>query len=115
MEVIELRVVLVLLFLHFVGDFFLQNNWMALNKSKRFGLNQHMVAHIAVLSLFYLPLGVTFVLANAAAHWLTDAVTSQLTTYFWRREQRHWFFVVIGFDQFIHVSVLVALYVAVMS
>lgn len=125
---------------HFVGDWLLQSDWMALNKSKRLDA---LVTHVIVVTLSLVPLvavaaayrrhSITapdyllwypwyFLGANFVLHFLIDFVTSRITTklfYFelsginglWRPVEpspRHWFFVVIGFDQVLHyVSLLV--------
>lgn len=113
---------------HFIGDFLLQSDWMALNKSKSWhALIVHVwtyTAAIFVWGLFY------FGLENAAAglfvvtfvtHFVTDAITSRITSRLWFFEQtyehklacwtyvegkRHWFFVMIGLDQLIHYGTL---------
>lgn len=116
-----------LLLLHFLGDFLLQSDWMALHKSKHW---DPLVIHAGVYSLCFLPffgwwfVGVTFI-----THALTDFCTSRLTSKLWFIDllepidddrldyptfefarvyprKRHWFFVVIGFDQLIHFTTL---------
>lgn len=126
--------ILLLLALHFVGDFLCQSDWMAINKSKRWGV---LALHCAIYAalFFFMPnvgprifvfIGVTF-----ATHFVTDAVTSRITSALWfimlypRTDyspvyygaypfyarvidgRRHWFFVVIGADQLIHVYTLI--------
>jgi len=44
---------------------------------------------------------VTFV-----THFVTDAITSRINTRLWQEKQVHWFFVSVGFDQFIHYITL---------
>lgn len=127
---------LVLLTVHFVGDFLLQSSWMALNKSKRWDA---LALHVAVYSACFFWWGWMFVLLTFALHFVTDAVTSRLTSLLWfltiRRRSfagmpdlivsgdvltysayvteyptRHWFFAVIGFDQLLHVWALALTY-----
>lgn len=103
-----------LLLTHFIGDFLLQSNWMALNKSKSWNA---LLSHTGLYALCFLPLGLRFALATFVLHTLTDAVTSRITSKLWfmerslmgtnlwffkRDNSRHWFFVVIGLDQLIH-------------
>ena len=102
-----------LLAIHFVADFMLQTDKMALNKSK---WNQTvegakaLMSHCAVYSACFLPFGWKFAIATFMAHLLTDGITSKLTTRLWLDGQRHWFFTVIGADQLIHAVTLAATY-----
>lgn len=123
----------VVLAAHFVGDFLLQSDWMATNKSKRWDA---LALHVALYSICFAWWGVPFVALTFASHVVTDAVTSRITSRLWffRMEsgvweqaefaypkhdrtilnpwmpiegsRRHWFFVVIGFDQLIHAVTL---------
>lgn len=106
-------VVMWIIVAHFVCDFILQSDKMAVNKSKSwYWLTMHVLAYSVGLTMFAIPLfGLTSVLVmfiwiNAVLHFVTDAVTSRITSYFWKNEQRHWFFVTIGFDQVIHYACL---------
>ena len=45
---------------------------------------------------------VVWIVVNGALHFVTDAITSRITGYFWAKNDAHNFFVVIGFDQMIH-------------
>lgn len=125
-----------LLVAHFVGDFLCQTDWMAVNKSKRLdALATHVAAYCAVLAGFVgaydmhqlaVP-WLVFVLVNGVLHFVTDAVTSRITSRLWflgltpspdlqphadglykLQGNRHWFFVVIGADQLIHAVTLIA-------
>lgn len=118
---IDVKIVLWLLIVHWIADFVLQTDWMAINKSKdMFAL----LAHISMYSLaMFLGFGIWFELPNdvtyrafafigltAVFHFVTDAITSNITSYLWQKEERHWFFVVIGFDQFLHYVQLLLTY-----
>lgn len=113
-----------LLVVHFIADFLLQSNWMALGKSKSW---LPLLSHVGVYSICFVPFGLLFALLTFIFHLTTDYWTSRLTSRLWfltfvRREpcnteqwchldmddsKRHWFFVAIGFDQLIHgVSLL---------
>lgn len=105
--------IIYVLFLHWVADFVLQTDWMALNKSK---CNKALTAHLAVYSLamsvglcYWGLSGLWVVLINGVLHWITDYVTSRINAKLWAAEQRGWFFVMIGFDQFIHAATLILL------
>lgn len=112
--------IILLLASHFVGDFVFQSDKMALNKSRSWGA---LLQHVSVYTLFLLPWvgwmwGAStgwfaviscggWVWANFFAHLLTDAVTSRWTAKLHAAGERHWFFVVIGLDQFIHYATLI--------
>lgn len=89
----------VILVAHFVGDFLLQSDWMALNKSKRMdALAWHVLVVALTLYMFLTPAiawpPVTmqesqlrgllqWVGFNALCHFCQDAITSRWTTALW--------------------------------
>jgi hypothetical protein len=81
--------VYVLLAAHFLADFICQSDWMALNKSKRWdALGVHVLVYVAVLGVCASPWassndGALWLLVNAAAHFVTDAITSRITSRLW--------------------------------
>ncbi len=96
--------IIVLIWLHFISDFILQTDWMALNKSKRMA---PLLTHICVYSTpFALVFGWRYAAINGLAHFATDFVTSRVTSFLYQNKKNHWFFVVIGFDQALHLTVL---------
>lgn len=42
----------------------------------------------------------------AITHFFIDGITSQITKYFWNKGKTHNFFVTIGFDQFLHILII---------
>ena len=126
--------ILLLPILHYVADFELQTNEMAINKSTSW---KWLSIHVGVYSLcFALIFGPTFGVITFTTHFLTDAVTSRWTTKLWfvkkwaaewdklndvlerdwlrpgefvasYTETRHRFFCVIGLDQMIHAYTLI--------
>lgn len=104
-----------LLFFHWFGDFLLQNDWMALNKSKSFlALSLHVLIYSTCITIGFLlsvlmldpwiTLGFFFI--NGISHFVIDAITSRINGWLWRKDERHYFFVSIGFDQLVHTSIL---------
>ena len=93
------------LWVHWFADFCMQTDTMAQNKSTS---NKWLASHILVYTVFLLPFGWQFALVNAVAHYATDYVSSRATSYLWQKGDRHNFFVVIGIDQAMHLTVLVA-------
>lgn len=123
-----------LLVAHFVGDFLLQSDWMATNKSKSWiALGWHTWVYattILAVTLLSMPIELAgpFWTITLVTHFITDAITSRITSKLWffRRRyyneempydasddwyyiegRRHWFFVMIGFDQLIHYITLI--------
>lgn len=111
---------LTLLAAHFVGDFLLQSDQMAINKSKS---DKWLLLHVLVYSACFLPWGWRFALVTAVLHFWTDFWTSRLTSKLWfmtplgpstrptlwrvkTPNTRHWFFVAIGADQLLHYVTL---------
>jgi hypothetical protein len=98
-----------ILFLHWVFDFILQSDKMAINKSKSwYWLLTHTIGYSFVAFPIAIPLGIPIVSAALfywyllITHTLIDGVTSRITSYLWKKEERHWFFVIVGFDQLLH-------------
>ena len=104
----SVTIILSLIWIHFVADFIMQSDRVALNKSRS---NSILLQHVAIYGAFLLPFGLVFALVNAGLHFVTDYCTSRATSALWKRNQRHWFFVVIGLDQAIHMTCLFASYV----
>lgn len=104
---LTLESILLLVWVHLLGDFILQTDKMAQNKSKSdYWLWKHVLVYSACFVLF----GLVFALVNALLHFVTDYVSSRITSYLWKRERRHAFFVVIGIDQAVHLSCLFVTY-----
>ena len=101
-----------LLATHWVGDFVLQTNFQASNKNKRLdALSLHVATYSATLFavaviLFGLMPAITFAVVNAALHFVTDYITSRVSSKLWAEQNLHHFFVLIGFDQLIHQATL---------
>lgn len=81
---------------HFIADFALQNDWMALNKSKRWdALTAHVVVYSIAMAGFVIAAignaahGGEWLLINAAAHFIQDAITSRWTSALWFVDGAH--------------------------
>ena len=94
---------IILVWVHFVADFLLQNDKMAVNKSKS---NKWLGIHAGIYTIPFFWWGWKFALVNGAAHFVVDFVTSRGTTWLWQKNERHWFFSLIGLDQAIHITTL---------
>jgi hypothetical protein len=95
-----------LIWTHFIADFVLQSDKIALNKSKS---NKWLGLHSLVYSLCFIFWGWKYVTVLLLTHFLIDGITSRIGSFLWKRDARHWFFVIIGFDQALHLSILVLL------
>lgn len=101
------EIMLYLVWMHFVADFLLQTDRIALNKSSS---NSILLLHVTAYGLCFMSVGVAYALANTVLHFITDWITSRLTKRLWQANERHWFFVVIGLDQAAHMTALIATY-----
>lgn len=122
----RLMIPIVVMLLHFVADFPFQTDWMGSNKSKNW---YALTAHVTVYSAWFLIYGWRFAGITFVTHFVTDAITSRMSGYFFRQwyddlmlgwnagadcgkfnifrqPPAHWFFTVIGFDQLIHAFTL---------
>lgn len=110
---IDLLAVLAILWAHFVGDFILQSDYHATNKSRsNLALFEHVLYYSLPLTFvgFLIPVSISWIVANAVMHAAVDYVTSRITSRLWAQGQRHWFFVTIGADQSLHFTCLFASY-----
>jgi hypothetical protein len=96
---------ILILILHWIFDFILQSDRMALNKSKSL---KWLSLHVLVYSLWGLIFGLGFWLWLIVTHFAIDLVTSKLNSYLWQNNHRHWFFVCVGADQTLHYITIIA-------
>ena len=114
---ISIGYVLLIALIHFIGDFIFQTDEMSRNKSTSiYWLSLHVLVYSlittmgwAAISLVPVVLFKVFILTYIT-HWCTDFVTSKLTGYLYQKGDIHNFFVVIGIDQFIHLTTLMLTY-----
>ena len=104
---IDLGIILVLVWVHFIADFIFQSDYVAKGKSSS---NSILLYHVSLYSLPFYFFGWKFALINAALHFVVDWCTSRCTSYLWKKNERHWFFVVIGLDQALHMTCLFGTY-----
>jgi hypothetical protein len=123
--------VLLIVLLHFIGDFVLQPRSIATNKSSSL---KHLGYHMLILQTTFMvgiwhytgqqftgdPAG--FVFCNSMAHGVTDYFTwrfYKLTVYLrdrqatketWKYWEDWWFYTTIGIDQAIHMATAFGLY-----
>lgn len=113
-----IQIIIGILVVHFIADFYYQTNDMATKKSKSIKwLTYHILTYTFILFIggFLYWNGqhiavIYFALINGAAHWIVDFFTSKITKYLWKAKKVHHFFVVIGLDQLIHYITLFTTY-----
>ena len=104
---------------HWIGDFVFQSRYLADRKSKDFFiLLCHVLLYTAAVAVgLALALGTItdpdigrFLTVNFFAHFITDAITSRITTRLYAGGHIYFLFTTIGFDQLLHTSILYASY-----
>lgn len=109
--------VLIIVFAHFVGDFFCQSqqmvDWKSNPKTKFPALLFHSFIYSVVMFLFCLTftsISISFMLwlvTNWLAHFVVDFITSDIYKYFATKNGfKRGFFNTLGADQMIHLSIL---------
>ena len=101
-----------LLVAHLVGDFVLQDDATAKRKSSdNTVLLTHCISYVIPLSFIAIVVPIIpvciFIVTNIILHFITDYTSSRLTSYYWKKDDRHKFFLVIGIDQTIHYITLI--------
>jgi len=122
-----LNIVLLLLF-HFIADFIYQTDEMTKNKStSNKWLLKHTLTYTGVISIYLYAMTLVetftggvisdiftntllFASITLVAHTLTDYVTSRVSSYFYKENKIHEFFVVIGLDQWLHALQIIVTY-----
>lgn len=116
---ISIGVIAWIMFVHWVFDFILQSDADAKNKSKS---NKHLWSHVYIyqFGVYVAGYGIWFFdesfqlfywwIVNLLAHFVTDYFTSRGSSYFFQKQDFHNGFVVIGFDQYIHLMTLLGTY-----
>ena len=101
---IDTQTFLLIIWIHFIADFLLQNDEMAINKSSS---NKWLTIHCSIYSIPFIIFGFKAMVVIWVSHYFVDFFTSRATTKLWLNQKRHWFFAVIGLDQAIHITLLV--------
>ena len=98
--------ILAFIWLHWFADFFLQNDKMATSKSTSF---LWLGAHCSTYGMAFIGWGWKFALLQAIYHFIVDAISSRVTSHLFAKGDRHNFFVVIGLDQALHITITLLL------
>ena len=99
-----------MILIHFLADFGLQTHEQATNKSSS---NKWLFYHVGTYSLiwFFAAFMISdswgpsllFAVITFIAHFTTDYITSRIGKPFWENKLLHDGFVVVGFDQVLHM------------
>lgn len=110
-NMISLNIIIPLLCFHWLSDFVFQTDYWARNKSKSnaiLGLHVLVYSLLMGLTVFTLTFrfyeSLVFIIITYICHFITDYGTSRITSKLAIKEKWHDFFVVIGFDQFLHMT-----------
>lgn len=118
---ITVQELLVILIFHWLGDFWLQTDWQARNKSSRWDA---LLGHTALYSLIWIlpifaygiatkcPLELLWAIPiTFICHTITDYYTSREVKKHFDAKDTHEGFMVIGLDQILHYVQLVITYI----
>lgn len=110
-----IEIIIWILFIHFIADFICQSDKMALNESFNIWyLLYHVSAYIIIIGIILMPFYIQkpdieigkFFTLNFLTHWIIDFIILRIKAKHWEQRKRHWFFVMIGFEQVLHISIL---------
>jgi lipid-A-disaccharide synthase-like uncharacterized protein len=96
-------IIILLMGIHFVADFLFQTDKMAINKSKS---TKWLLLHCFIYAVCFIWAGILFAWILFFSHFFIDFITSRINAKLYLNH-RHWFFSMIGFDQFLHASILI--------
>jgi hypothetical protein len=130
----ELWIIFYIMLGHFFADFVCQTEEMATKKSKdMWWLSYHVGVYTTIMSFWTILLVMVihgFILETSppstfflfslwcfifVGHWITDFISSKITSRLWKKGDTHNFFVVIGFDQWLHLVQLLIIYKVVLD
>lgn len=100
-----IRDILLIIWLHIIGDFVLQTRYIGNNKSKKIMI---LTLHCLLYSIPFFIISVEFAFINGLLHFPVDFITSRLTKYFYYKKQSEYlFFTTIGVGQAVHLTFLI--------
>ena len=119
----KIEILIIILFVHWIADFVLQSDKQAKGKATNI---KELFNHVWAYSLVWLIVGIyyalylgddytdwavtAFYVITFFTHFVTDFVTSKWVKHYFDQNKYHEGFVVIGLDQFLHVTQLILTY-----
>ena len=107
----EIQLILAIIIAHWIGDYVLQSESMAVGKATSLKwLTIHVLVWTASIRIITTLFGATFmwVIAMGVAHWIQDFITSKINSHFQKTKQLKLFWLTIGTDQMLHYLVMFA-------
>ena len=109
---------LIIILIHWISDFVLQPRIMGENKSKSFAwLGLHCLVYTFVTIIgwgLFVDFTIQTLYTSAyliySTHYLTDYISSNMTTSLAKKKRWYLFFTTIGFDQVLHYTQLFLIY-----
>ena len=98
-----MKIIITVIWIHFLSDFIMQSDKIALNKSERI---DKLLMHCLIYMFPFLIINFWYAIINGLLHFIIDLFSSKICKYFYGKDQRHWFFVTIGADQAMHMNCL---------
>lgn len=92
-----------IIWVHLIADFALQSRYIAIRKGKEI---RYLLLHGLIYFACMLTFGIWFASINAVLHISVDFITSKFTSKFYKENNDYMFYLTIGIDQSIHLSVL---------
>jgi hypothetical protein len=111
--------ILTILLIHWIADFILQTDYQAKNKSvSNLVLSMHCITYTMCTTILWFIMireltitdVISVILPIFFLHWATDWGTSRIVRVLFAKQDYHWGFVVIGFDQLLHFAQLFYLF-----
>jgi len=104
---ISIKTIIILIWIHWMADFSFQLPILATNKWENLWA---LITHTFIYSLPFFFFGFWFAVLNGISHGCVDFVTSKITHALYEKKRYYRFFVIIGLDQAIHLSIILMLY-----
>lgn len=104
----KIELIIYLIFIHWIADFVCQNKSMAELKSKSsIMLLCHCGVYCGIFLLF--TQNILYSTLLGLLHFPIDYITSRINSELYSKKDIHNFFVSVGFDQFIHLTIIILL------
>lgn len=94
---------IIIIWIHFLVDFVLQPDKMREMKCKSY---KWLALHSVLYGCAFLFLAWEYAVINMVLHFVVDGVTIKIDHWFVEREKRYFSFVLKGFDQALHITIL---------
>lgn len=104
---IELKIIILIFWLHFIAEFCTQSVYMSVIKGREF---IELLPHCILYSIPFIFIGWKFALIVGLCHMPIDYITFTLTSYYFRKECGKCFYIVFGINQALHMTIIMLIY-----